>query len=94
MKWDNNVKNSIKQNNDNINQLSHFIQPERNHKVNAYYHGDLSDKLSLNIHFDWLKGDEEVDMSSHYAEMPDDILSTQSTRDYDLYAGKEYCLIC
>lgn len=87
-KWDNNVKNNIKQNNDNINQLSHFIQPERNHKVNAYYHGDLSDKLSLNIHFDWLKGDEEVDMSSHYAEMPDDILNTQSTRDYDLYAGK------
>lgn len=71
-----------------VDQLLRSRQPEYSHKVNAYYNGNLSEKIALNINTDWVKGDDEEIMDSHYAEAPEDILRTQSTRDYSLYAVK------
>lgn len=86
--WKSNGENFIDNMDERVNQLSNFRQSENNHKVNAYYNGNITEKLSLNINFDWVKGDEEETMDAYYAGTPNDILKTQSTRDYDLYAGK------
>ena len=91
-KWKSNGENFIEffsnTHNEKVNQLSNSNQPETNHKINAYYYGSLSEKLSFNINADWVKGDEEENMNSYFVEKPNDVLHTNSTRDYDLYAGK------
>lgn len=91
-KWDTNVKNDIihSGNNiaENVNQYAHFLMPDRSHKVNAYYNGAISEKISLHIDGDWVKGDEQHNMNSYFSDTPTDILQTNATRDYDLYAGK------
>lgn len=91
-KWDSGGENFIDYSDnthkEKVDQLANSKQPEAIHKVNAYYNGSLSDKVSLDIDFDWVKGDEKEIMDSYYAQSPNDPLKTQATRNYDLFAVK------
>jgi len=71
-----------------IAQNAHITRHPNTHQVNGYFDGSLSDKLSLNINMDYLKGDEKNLQDSYLVESPEDIIHNENLRNYSLFAVK------
>lgn len=90
--WENNMYDQISHVADSLQenfiQESFFDKPDKSHNINAYYSGQLTDKCSLDINFDWLKGDETDRMNSYFPDNWSDDINSLGGRKYRLYATK------
>jgi hypothetical protein len=84
----NKIENIQSSGTEQIAQNSHIKRHPYTHQVNGYFDGSLSDKLSLNINTDYLKGDEKNIQDSYSVENPEDIIHNENLRNYSLFAVK------
>jgi len=84
----NDITRTVNNVSENILQESTFHSPGNTHSVNAYYNRIFTEKLSVNINSDVVKGNEKDNMDAFYRQTPDNILHTTGTRNYNLYAMK------
>lgn len=69
-------------------QLASSNNPDHTHNINSYFTGNLSDNLSLDFNFDWVKGNERDNMYSWFPDDTSEDVNTVNNRWYNYYASK------
>lgn len=69
-------------------QLALSNRPDHTHNINSYFTGNLSNNLSLDFNFDWVKGNERDNMYSWFPDDTSEDVNTANNRWYNYYASK------
>lgn len=69
-------------------QLASSNNPDHTHNINSYFTGNLSNNLSLDFNFDWVKGNERDNMYSWFPDDTSEDVNTVNNRWYNYYASK------
>lgn len=69
-------------------QLASSNNPDHTHNINSYFTGNLSNNLSLDFNFDWVKGNERDNMYSWFPDNTSEDVNTVNNRWYNYYASK------
>lgn len=84
----NDISHAIGNKKDMMQQFSYFDKPSNSHNINAYYSGSFRNNLSLDVNFDWMKGDETDKMYSCFRDNSSADVNSVGNRQYDFYAAK------
>ncbi len=83
-----NISQTVNNESGVMQQRSLFDTPFHSHNVNAYFSGNLGRNLSLDINFDWLKGNEKNNMHSWFPNDTIAEVNTANNRQYSYYGSK------